>query len=298
MDWHGVFPAITTPFTRELALDERALARHVTWMVQRGARAIVPLGSLGEGNTLSFEEKLRAIDVCREAAGLIPVVPGIAALSTAEAVSLIRAAGKRGCAGAMVLPPYVYRGDERETLAHFDAVFGATPLPCMLYNNPLAYGTDVLPAQLAALAERHRNLVAVKESSADIRRITALRVLLAERLVLFVGVDDMILEGLDAGAVGWIAGLVNAFPSETVELFDLIGSGEREAARRLYAWFLPLLRLDTGPKFVQLIKLAQAEVGKGSEAVRPPRLPLVGEEREAALATIRAALATRRQAVR
>jgi 4-hydroxy-tetrahydrodipicolinate synthase len=206
MDWHGVFPAITTPFTRELALDERALARHVTWMVQRGARAIVPLGSLGEGNTLSFEEKLRAIDVCREAAGLIPVVPGIAALSTAEAVSLIRAAGKRGCAGAMVLPPYVYRGDERETLAHFDAVFGATPLPCMLYNNPLAYGTDVLPAQLAALAERHRNLVAVKESSADIRRITALRVLLAERLVLFVGVDDMILEGLDAGAVGWIAG--------------------------------------------------------------------------------------------
>jgi 4-hydroxy-tetrahydrodipicolinate synthase len=298
MDWHGVFPAITTPFTRELALDERALARHVTWMVQRGARAIVPLGSLGEGNTLSFEEKLRAIDVCREAAGLIPVVPGIAALSTAEAVSLIRAAGKRGCAGAMVLPPYVYRGDERETLAHFDAVFGATPLPCMLYNNPLAYGTDVLPAQLAALAERHRNLVAVKESSADIRRITALRVLLAERLALFVGVDDMILEGLDAGAVGWIAGLVNAFPSETVELFDLIGSGELDAARRLYAWFLPLLRLDTGPKFVQLIKLAQAEVGKGSEAVRPPRLPLVGEEREAALATIRAALATRRQAVR
>jgi len=298
MDWHGVFPAITTPFTRELALDERALARHVTWMVQSGARAIVPLGSLGEGNTLSFDEKLRAIDVCREAAGLTPVVPGIAALSTAEAVSLIRAAGKRGCTGAMVLPPYVYRGDERETLAHFDAIFGATPLPCMLYNNPLAYGTDVLPAQLAALAERHRNLVAVKESSADVRRITALRTLLGERLALFVGVDDLILEGLDAGAVGWIAGLVNAFPSETVELFDLIGSGEREAARRLYAWFLPLLRLDTVPKFVQLIKLAQAEVGHGNETVRPPRLPLVGEERETALATIRAALATRRQAVR
>jgi len=198
----------------------------------------------------------------------------------------------------MVLPPYVYRGDERETLAHFDAIFGATPLPCMLYNNPLAYGTDVLPAQLAALAERHRNLVAVKESSADVRRITALRTLLGERLALFVGVDDLILEGLDAGAVGWIAGLVNAFPSETVELFDLIGSGEREAARRLYAWFLPLLRLDTVPKFVQLIKLAQAEVGHGNETVRPPRLPLVGEERETALATIRAALATRRQAVR
>jgi 4-hydroxy-tetrahydrodipicolinate synthase len=294
MDWHGVVPAITTPFTKyDLAVDDRALAKHVAWLVQSGVRGIVPLGSLGEGNTLSFEEKLRVLDVCRDAAGLLPVVPGIAALSTAEAVALVRAAGKRGCAGAMVLPPYVYRGDTRETLAHFDAVLDATPLPCMLYNNPIAYGTDVLPHQIAQLAQRHRNLVAVKESSADVRRITALRALLDDRLALFVGVDDLIVEGCDAGAVGWIAGLVNAFPRETVDLFDLYLSGQRETARTLYEWFLPLLRMDTVPKFVQLIKLAQAEVDRGSETVRPPRLPLEGEERAVALATIRDAIKTR-----
>jgi 4-hydroxy-tetrahydrodipicolinate synthase len=294
MDWHGVFPAITTPFTKyDLAVDERALARHVGWMVQSGVRAIVPLGSLGEGNTLSFEEKLRVIDICRDAAGVLPIVPGIAALSTAEAIALVRAAGTRGCSGAMVLPPYVYRGDARETLAHFDAVLDATPLPCMLYNNPIAYGTDVRPEQIAQLAQRHRNLVAVKESSADVRRITALRTLLGDRLALFVGVDDLIIEGCDAGAVGWIAGLVNAFPRETVDLFERYLSGERETARTIYDWFLPLLRMDTVPKFVQLIKLAQAEVDHGSETVRPPRLPLEGDERAAALATIREAIATR-----
>ncbi|HYX21630.1 MAG TPA: dihydrodipicolinate synthase family protein, partial [Thermoanaerobaculia bacterium] len=193
----------------------------------------------------------------------------------------------------MVLPPYVYRTDRRETLAHFDAVIAATELPCMLYNNPIAYGTDVLPEDLALLAARHRNLVAVKESSADVRRVTAIHGLLHGRIAMFVGVDDLIVEGIAAGAVGWIAGLVNALPRESVRLFELAAGGRAEAARALYEWFLPLLRLDVVPKFVQLIKLVQQECGFGSERVRPPRLVLEGAERSEALAVIRERLARR-----
>jgi 4-hydroxy-tetrahydrodipicolinate synthase len=208
-------------------------------------------------------------------------------------VRLAQAAAEAGCEGLMVLPPYVYKGDWRETEAHFRAVIQATPLSCMLYNNPIAYGTDVLPEQLAALAAALPNLHAVKESSADVRRLTALRALLGDRLALLVGVDDLILEGIQAGAVGWIAGLVDALPEESVRLFTLATAGRTAEARALYDWFLPLLRLDTVPKFVQLIKLVQAELGLGSETVRPPRLPLAGAEREAALRVIREALARR-----
>jgi 4-hydroxy-tetrahydrodipicolinate synthase len=194
----------------------------------------------------------------------------------------------------MVLPPYVYRTDARETAAHFAAVLEATPLPCMLYNNPVAYGTDVSPEALAELAARHPNLEAVKESSADVRRVSAIRALLGTRLAIFMGVDDLIVEGVAAGAVGWIAGLVNALPEESVRLFDLASTPAHSAeARALYEWFLPLLRLDVVPKFVQLIKLAQQEVGLGSERVRPPRLPLEGKERDEALALIRERLAAR-----
>jgi 4-hydroxy-tetrahydrodipicolinate synthase len=198
-----------------------------------------------------------------------------------------------GCDGLMVLPPYVYRGDWRETRAHFEAVVGATALPCMLYNNPVAYGTDVAPEQLAELAAALPNLAAVKESSADVRRVTAIRALCGERLAVLVGVDDAIVEGIAAGAVGWIAGLADALPRESVRLFELARAGRGEEARRLYEWFLPLLRLDTVPKFVQLVKLVQQEAGLGSERVRPPRLPLAGEEREQALRLIRGALARR-----
>jgi 4-hydroxy-tetrahydrodipicolinate synthase len=219
-------------------------------------------------------------------------VAGIAALSTAEAVSLARDAEKAGCDGLMVLPPYVYKGDDRETAAHFQAVLGATKLSCMLYNNPIAYGTDVTPAQLAVLV-RHANLHAVKDSSGDIRRITAIGEELGDRLRIFVGLDDCIVEGVAAGAVGWIAGLVNALPEESVRLFDLCAAGKWEEARALYHWFLPLLRLDTLPKFVQLIKLVQQELDRGSERVRPPRLELAGAEREDALALIRSQLAVR-----
>jgi len=294
MKWHGVMPAITTPFSPELAVDHPFLRRHVGWLVDQGCTGMVALGSLGEGATLRFQEKLAVLDSCREAlAGRAPLVAGIAALSTAEAVELARAAEQAGCAGLMVLPPYVYRGDWRETAAHFRAVIGATPLSCMLYNNPIAYGTDVAPEQLAELAAELPNLHAVKESSADARRITALRSLLAERLAILVGVDDLIVEGVGAGAVGWIAGLVNALPRESVQLFELARAGRHEEARRLYEWFLPLLRLDTVPKFVQLIKLVQEEVGMGSQRVRPPRLPLEGAERETTLGLIRHALASR-----
>jgi 4-hydroxy-tetrahydrodipicolinate synthase len=294
MNWHGVFPAITTPFASDLSVDLDFVPSHVDVLVDAGCTGLVALGSLGESATLGFDEKLAILGACKEALrDRAPLVAGVAALSTADAITLARAARDAGCEGLMVLPPYVYRGDERETESYFSAVVSATPLPCMLYNNPIAYGTDMLPEAIVRLAERHPNLAAVKESSADIRRFAAIRALVGHRLALFVGVDDLIVEAVRAGACGWIAGLVNALPDESVALFDLVAAGREDEARELYEWFLPLLRLDVVPKFVQLIKLVQQEVALGSERVRPPRLPLVGEEREAALALIRERLASR-----
>ena len=294
MEWRGVFPAITTPFQADLSLDLGFLAGHLEAMLAAGCKGFVPLGSLGESATLSFAEKGAVLDACRKTlGGRAALVPGIAALSTTEAVATARLAEEKGCDGLMVLPPYVYRPDRRETLAHFSAVIGATRLPCMLYNNPIAYGTDVLPGDLAGLAAKHANLAAVKESSADVRRVTAIRALCGERVAIFVGVDDLIVEGIAAGAVGWVAGLVNALPAESVRLFDLAAAGRDAEARALYEWFLPLLALDVVPKFVQLIKLAQQECGMGSERVRPPRLVLEGAERGEALAVIRERLARR-----
>ena len=290
MQWQGVFPAITTPFDEHLAVDHAALAAHVRWMGQEGCRGIIPLGSLGEASTLTFAEKVGILETCVGAVDL-PVVAAVSALSTAEAVELARVAQRVGCAGLMALPPYVYRGDTREIEAYFDGVIGATSLPCMLYNNPIAYGTDVLPDGVERLASRHQNLAAVKESSTDVRRVTDIRRLLGDRLAIFVGVDDVIVEGMRAGAVGWVAGLVNAFPRESVALFELVHDGKEDAARALYEWFLPLLRLDTVPKFIQLIKLVQAECGRGSARVRPPRLELQGSEREETRALVQIAIA-------
>jgi 4-hydroxy-tetrahydrodipicolinate synthase len=291
-----VFPAITTPFRPDLTVDHDLLARHVAWLIGNGCRGIVALGSLGEAATLMADEKrailATAAAACAEAPGRVPLVAGVSALSTAEAVELARAAAAAGAEGLMVLPPYVYRGDWRETAAHFRAVIAATPLSCMLYNNPIAYGTDVSAEQMAELAELP-NLAAVKESSGDVRRVTAIRERLGDRLAVFLGVDDLLLEGVQAGAVGWIAGLVDALPAESVRLFELASAGRIDEARALYQWFLPLLRLDTLPKFVQLIKLVQAEVGWGSETVRPPRLPLAGAERETVLALVRERIACR-----
>ncbi|HZO09722.1 MAG TPA: dihydrodipicolinate synthase family protein [Myxococcota bacterium] len=294
MKWQGVIPAITTPFKPDLSVDADLLVKQVDALVRAGCTGIVALGSLGEGGSLSFDEKKAVLRLCKEAlAGRASLVAGVAALTTAEAERLAELGREQGADGLMVLPPYVYKGDWRETKAHFQAVIAETPLPCMLYNNPIAYGTDVLPEQLVELAQSLPNLVAVKESSADARRVTAIRALAASRLEILVGVDDLIVEGIAAGAVGWIAGLADALPAESVRLFDLAREGKLAEARSLYNWFLPLLRLDTVPKFVQLIKLVQAQTGLGSEAVRPPRLPLAGAERDQALELVRAALARR-----
>jgi 1-pyrroline-4-hydroxy-2-carboxylate deaminase len=294
MNWKGVMPAITTCFDSALRPDTAFITQHARWLLESGCTAIIALGSLGEGATLAWDEKLEVVGAClRGAAGKAPVAAAISALSTAEAVRLAKAVAEKGSSGLMVLPPYVYRGDWREMKAHLSAVIRATPLSCMLYNNPISYGTDFLPEQIAELAAEHTNLHAVKESSADVRRVTALRALVGDRLQISVGVDDLILEGLAMGAVGWVAGLVNALPQESVQLFSYGARGETSNAVELYRWFLPLLRMDTVPKFVQLIKLVQQEVGRGSERVRPPRLELVGVERQDALDTIRRALAER-----
>ena len=293
-DWAGVFPAITTPFRRDLTVDHDALARHARWLIENGCAGIVALGSLGESQTLSPDEKVEILDTVRAALpSQARLIAGVAGLSTPECVSLARRAEVAHCDGLMVLPVYVYKGDWRETRAHYSTVIGATALSCMLYNNPIAYGTDVTPEQLHELANRHANLHAVKESSGDVRRVTHVRAQLGDRLSILAGLDDMIVESVAMGAVGWIAGLVNAFPAESVRLFELARDGRMDDARALYEWFLPLLRLDTVPKFVQLIKLVQEEVGRGTAIVRPPRLELVGAELAQVLSLIRQSIAAR-----
>jgi dihydrodipicolinate synthase/N-acetylneuraminate lyase len=294
MRWRGVMPAITTAFDQQLNIDHNFVALHCNWLVDNGCTGIVTPGSLGESATLTPVEKEALWKTAIGAVGdRVPVVAAIASLSTTEAVDLSKRAADVGCSGLMVLPPYVYKSDWREMKAHVDAIFRATKLSCMLYNNPVAYGTDYLPEQIQELSREHENFHAVKESSTDVRRVTWIRELVGDRLAVFVGVDDAIVEAIAVGAVGWIAGLVNTLPKESVDLFNLAINGEREKAIKLYNWFLPLLRMDTVPKFVQLIKLVQQEVGKGNSRVRPPRLELAGAELDEALKVIRHALAHR-----
>lgn len=286
MNWKGVISAITTPFKPDYSVDHAFLAEHAKWQLDNGVDGIVALGSLGEAATLTFDEKVAILKTISGVMGGKPLVAGIASLSTAEGIALVKEAEKAGCSGAMVLPPYVYSTDWREMKAHVSSIIGATKLSCMLYNNPPAYKTDFLAPHVAELADVHPNFQAVKESSGDARRVTAVRAMCGDRISVFAGLDDMILEGMRAGAVGWIAGLVNALPKETMALFN-------KKDDSIYKWFLPLLRMDVVPKFVQLIKLVQQEVGKGNERVRGPRLVLSGAEREDALKTIRAVLASR-----
>lgn len=296
VNWKGVIPAITTPFDEALNVDHAALSDHARWMVDTGCVGIVPFGSLGEGATLTFDEKIAMVETLANALdGRAPVLPAVSALSTAEAVRFTREAEAAGASGFMVLPPYVYSSDEREMRTHVEAVLEATERPCMLYNNPLAYVTDFAPPVIRNLANAYPHMNAVKESSADLRRVAWLRSLLApeDDFTILMGVDDLALEGFGVGVEGWIAGLVNALPEESVRLFELGRAGRFDEAFELYRWFLPLLRLDIGTKFVQKIKLAQERAGRGSELVRPPRLTLVGEEREATLRTIDEGLATR-----
>jgi 4-hydroxy-tetrahydrodipicolinate synthase len=293
MKWFGVMPAMTTCFDEQLQIDHGFMTRHAQWMLANGCTGIISLGSLGEAATLTFAEKEAVLRNMIAAAKDAPVVAAISALSTSDAVALAKSAEHAGCSGLMVLPPYVYLGDWRETKAHIAAIFRATKLSCMLYNNPVAYGTDFVPEQIAELAGEHENFAAVKESSTDVRRVTAIKALVGDRLHIFVGVDDLIVEGVAAGAAGWVAGLVNAFPAESVALFNYALAGETEQAFALYRWFLPLLRMDTVPKFIQLIKQVQQEAGVGNARVRLPRLEVIGSELEATRAAVKDALARR-----
>jgi 4-hydroxy-tetrahydrodipicolinate synthase len=293
MNWSGVMPAMTTPFTPDMKVDHPYLAQHAAWQLGNGCVGLIMLGSLGEGATLEHCEKIDILKTAIRVAGDLPVIASISALSTDSAVKLAKEAEDLGCSGLMVLPPYVYTSDWYEMKAHIAAILQATKLGCMLYNNPVAYKTDFLPEQIAELAHEYENLKAVKESSTDVRRVAAIRALLDDQLSIFVGVDDVIVEALNVGAVGWVAGLVNAYPAESVKLFELAKSGKHEEAFELYRWFLPLLRLDTVPKFVQLIKWVQEQAGVGSARVRAPRLELQGADLAEANAVFEKAKATR-----
>lgn len=276
--WRGPSVAATTPFGDHLELDLTAFGDHLAWMTSHGIRSVVVCGSLGEGSALApFERTDLAAAAVRTVGGDVPVIAAVGSARTAEGVEIARSMARAGVHGLLVLPPYVYRGDWRETRAHVGALLRATDLPCMVYNNPTAYGTDVLPEQILDLVEEHPTLTGVKESSGDVRRITAIRALVGERVDVSVGLDDCLLEGVAAGAVGWVSGLANAMPTEAATLFERLAAGA-EGAVPEYARLLPLLRLDTRPKFVQFLKQLQAELGHGNPRVRPPRLGLTDEE--------------------
>jgi 4-hydroxy-tetrahydrodipicolinate synthase len=290
--WKGVYPAVTTAFRDDGALDAEGTGKHVDAMVRAGMHGIVVIGTVGECSSLSFEERLAVVrTAAAAAAGRAPVIAGVAHASTAEACRFAAEAERAGADGLMVLPPMVYKGDGRETLAHVRAVARSSRLGVLVYNNPPSYGVDLTPPMIASLADEPR-IEAVKESSDNPRRITDLANVAGDRFVLMGGVDDLVLESVLLGAQGWISGLVNAFPDESLLLWTLAREGRWEEARALYRWYTPLLHLDTHPKLVQYIKLAMAETGRGTETVRAPRLALEGAERREILELIRTAIRT------
>lgn len=291
--WTGVFPAATTQFNADFTVNVDATARHVEYMTGAGIHGVIMLGTVGENMSLQHQEKVAVLRaVVERMNGRIPVLTGIAECTTAQACRSAEAAEKAGVDGLMVLPAMVYKSDSRETIAHFRAVARSTGLPVMIYNNPVTYHVDITP-QIAQELAGDPKFVAIKESSENVRRITDLITLLGNRYSLLCGVDDLVLESVMLGANGWVSGLVNAFPHENRLLWDLMMAGKWDEARDVYRWYTPVLHLDTHVKLVQYIKLAQAECGLGSELTRPPRLPLEGAEREAVLAIIRKAIATR-----
>ena len=291
--WHGVFPAATTQFQPDQALDIPATLAHLDRMIEAGIHGLIMLGTVGENCSLEYAEKLAVLRAAVEhVARRVPVLTGVAECTTALACRFAEDARRIGVAGLMVLPGMVYKSDPRETMVHYRTVARATDLPIMVYNNPVSYHVDVTPEMFVELADEP-NLAAIKESSENVRRITDLKNCCGDRYTLFCGVDDLVLESLLLGATGWVSGLVNAFPAENRLLWDLATAGRWEEARAVYRWYTPVLHLDTHPKLVQYIKLAQQERGFGSETVRAPRLPLIGEERERIRAIIRQAIATR-----
>jgi 4-hydroxy-tetrahydrodipicolinate synthase len=291
--WTGVFPAVTTQLKKDQSLDLEATARHLEVLIDSGVSGLILCGSLGENQALDPEEKRAvvrtAIQVSR---GRVPVLSGVAEPSTRLAVRYVRDMERLGADGVMLMPAMLYRGDPRETMAHFRTVARSTGLPIMIYNNPISYANDLTPELFARLADQN-NFVALKESSGDVRRITDLHNRCGDRYAIFTGVDDLALEASILGIDGWVAGAGIAFPRENQYFWELTRRGQWDQARAFYRWFTPLLHLDTHVKFVQYIKLAVQECGLGAEWVRAPRLPLVGAERRRVLQTIHDALAKR-----
>jgi 4-hydroxy-tetrahydrodipicolinate synthase len=284
--WSGVFPAITTQLKRDQSLDLQATAEHADVLIKSGVSGIVFLGSLGENQALTPEEKRDVIEAMVEAVNeRVPVLSGVAESSTAAACAYVRDLERLGADGFMLMPPMLYKGDPRETIQHFRKTAAATGLPIMLYNNPISYANDITPEMFAELADV-KNFVALKESTGNTRRITDLHNLVGDRYALFTGVDDLVLESAILGIDGWVAGSGIAFPAENQFFWELTRAGKWDRAREVYRWFTPLLHLDTHTKFVQYIKLAVQETGLGSEWVRAPRLPLSGPERKQILKVI------------
>jgi 1-pyrroline-4-hydroxy-2-carboxylate deaminase len=289
--WRGVFPATTTQFGGDESLDVRATQKVVDALIKDGVDGIICMGTVGENCSLTMQEKRTVLAAVKEVtAGRVPVLSGVAEYTTSLAVQFAKDAEKAGIDGLMVLPAMVYKANRRELLAHFRTVAAATSLPIMIYNNPISYGVDVTVEMWADLADVE-NIIALKESSEDTRRVVDIQREYGDRFIVFAGVDDVALESLMLGARGWVSGLTNAFPRESVALFALAEAGRYAEARELYSWFMPLLHLDTVPTLVQCIKLAEQLVGRGSEMVRAPRLRLEGEERAHVERVVREALA-------
>jgi len=287
--WAGVFPAATTQFDAALALDLPATQRVQAALIADGVHGLVLMGTVGEGNSLRAEEKRRVLAAAVEAsAGKVPVIAGVSEFTTAAAAEFARDAERLGADGLMLLPAMVYVPTSAELEFHFRTVAAASGLPIMLYNNPPSYRVNIDVATLQRLADVP-TIVSIKESAPDTRRFTDIFNALGERYVVFAGLDDVAFEGLTLGASGWVSGLTNAFPAESLLLYAALRSGDLARARRIYRWFMPLLHLDAEHDLVQSIKLAEQVMGRGSERVRPPRLVLAGERRAAVLALIDAA---------
>lgn len=293
INWKGVFPAVTTKFNEKDELDFELFDKNLQFQLEAGVHGIILGGTLGESSVLSLEEKGALVKFTVEkVAGKVPVILNIAEGATKDAIELARLAEEWGAEGLMMLPPMRYKTDHRETVEYFKAVANSTKLPIMIYNNPVDYKIEVTLAMFSELVVCE-NIQAVKESTRDLTNVTRMRNLFGDRYSILCGVDTIAMEQLVMGADGWVAGLVCAFPEETVAIYTLVKAGRLAEARSIYRWFIPLLELDIHPKLVQYIKLAEAQVGLGSEAVRPPRLTLIGEEREAILNIINIGIATR-----
>lgn len=293
VDWQGVYPAVPTQFNEDFSLDIKGTQKHVEALLSEGIHGLVMLGTIGENCSLSLDEKIQVLKATDEVnKGSVPLLNGIAEYTTAGACETAVAAAKAGVDGFMVMPAMVYNSDRRETVNHFKTVASATDLPVMCYNNPPVYKVDITPEMFEDLAEVE-NIVCIKEAAGDTRRITDLFNKFKDRYIIFSGLDDVALESILLGCTGWISGLVDAFPRENGLMWDAATSGNWDKALEIYRWYMPMLHFDSHPKLVQYVKLASAEMGYGNEIVRPPRLPLIGEQREEALKIIRESAATR-----